>query len=170
MCVRCIYVYWQLGKGWKTWAFLWKKWRLGDPKVLYVSESTFWCCFICLKINILVLYLSKHCIQTRNELQWRYHSFVFFNLVRIRMGSFSCWGHFCAEFVKTLQGWTIELMFESYLNEQREGVHSAFRFRLSLLRTSVLNWEEEAWKGFLCYFWPHHCSQHVSVMKATIEM
>lgn len=70
-----ICIYWQLGKEWKHGHNSDSNGEQGTLKVLYVSESTFGCCFICLKIDILVLHLSRHCIQTRNELQWSYHSF-----------------------------------------------------------------------------------------------
>lgn len=35
--------------------------------MLFVSESTSGCCLVCLKIDTLVLPLSRHCVQTRNE-------------------------------------------------------------------------------------------------------
>lgn len=169
MCISAYSDSWQ----WKTWAFLWEQCRLGDLKVLYVRESTFCCCFICLKIDILVLYLSRHCIQSRNELQWSMLPELFGTWCLFwepKLEVLVVEGSLLYGISDSFAGLEVELISESCLNEQSKGVHSAFRFRLSFLRDSVLNWEEDAWKGFLCYFWAHHCSQHVSVMKASIEM
>lgn len=72
--------------------------------MLYVSESTFGCCSICLEIDILVLPLSRHCIQTRNQrAAGDFLNSVF--VLRTRMGDFSCWGCFCMEFLTALQDW-----------------------------------------------------------------
>lgn len=72
--------------------------------MLFVSESTSGWCLVCLKIDFLVLPLPRHCVQTRNErATGDFLKPVF--VLRTRMGGFSCWGHFCVEFLTALQDW-----------------------------------------------------------------
>lgn len=92
-------------------------------------------------------------------------------VVRILMGGLS-WllGSSLCGFSRLFGGLEVELMAENYLSEQSEWCALSFQTQPFSPQKLSSNSRKGCLKSFLHDFCAHHCSRHVSGMKATIEM